>query len=386
MDIFGLTPIDAALSAWGLNCSQKLTEFFFNQTFLGVTAFVAGFVWSLWQSVREVNFKHFAVFVVISLTGTILFIPHKYQQSSVKSAVEVYGASKNTAQSINVTLTNGHTIPTILSFIGQMADMVSIGTISILDAALSNNAKFLGDPFGPQKLSLQIHQIVHAPLEDVHLRESLGDFIYAQYLPSLIMYQNKTPILYDLHSLSPEKFRYDNSQWDNLKLRLGTLTAAGPWARIKGTLSQMGIRQNNLDEAIFASIIRGQIQAGENNWPWSWAMSTQTFFPYIMGWANFCVYVSFPVLMLAIVIVRRMGLFLRYAEIFLWVKSFYLTSAISYYISLMIAHLQAQTSVQANWFWDYPHYAVVASVLLCLMPVLTLLGVHQSFQLINHRT
>jgi len=71
---------------------------------------------------------------------------------------------------------------------------------------------------------------------------------------------------------------------------------------------------------------------------------------------------------------------------FIWIKSWTLTAAISYNISLMVARLQAQTSSQANWFWDYPYYALVASVLLCLMPLLTLVGIHHSFQLINNRS
>ena len=398
MDVFGLTPIDSALAAWGLNCAQKLTAFLFTQTPVGIVGFAIGFLWSLWESVQENNFKHFVVFIFISLTGILLFITPQRQESSIKSAMEVYGTNSPSAQSLKNIQTNERHVPVLLSFVGQMADTVSIGAISVLDNALMNYPHFLNEPFGLQKLSLQANRIVHSPISDVHLKEDLDDFIYAHYLPSLNIYSNDPQHhVSDLHSLWPgdagiisNYSSSGNEQWNDLKKRLTHLIGGSqaPWQQIKDVLAQMNAQDNNLDNHIIASMIQGQLYHADSSYDfwWRWAGWVQALFPYMYGWGSFCLYVAFPVLMLALVVVRRMSLFLRYAEMFLWIKSWALTSAISYYISLMVARLQAQASSGANWFWDYPYYTVVASILLCLMPILTLTGIHHSFQVINNRS
>ncbi len=388
MDIFGLTPIDSALSAWGLICSQKLTEFFFSQSHLGITAFAIGFVWSVWESSREANFKYFAIFIVLSLVGIFLFILPQRQETNIKSAMEAHGGGNinPTAQSLKDSQTHDNSMPLVLSFIGQMADMVNMGAISILDNTLSNSAHFLSNPFGLQKLSFQAYQLTHSPIADASLKQDLDDFIYAHYLPSLNMYLNKAQAA-DLHTLWPGDARItrlyssnQRSQWDDLKNGLSNLLQdPQSWGKIRSSLSQTNIFGNNLDNQIIASVVNAQLYHSKSHSWWNWASIVPTSFPYILGWGNFCLYVGFPPLMLSLIIVRRMTLFLKYVEIFIWVKSWTITAAISYYISLMAARIQAQTSTQYNWFWDYPYYALLASMLLCLMPILTLVGIHQGF-------
>jgi|GEM_PF-5494478 len=396
--VFGLTPIDAALSAYGLNCSGQLSDFLFIQTRIGLVAFAIGFFWSLWQSTQEGNFKHFIVFLCISIVGGLLFIAPRCQEPAITSAVEIYNLntnSKNTALSIKNSQTDIHTMPLILSFIEGMANVITIGIISILDNGLDKNIKFLAQPFGLQKLSLQANQFIHAPLADVQLREDVDNFIYAYYLPSLIMYQNtmssKASSLADLHQYSPGELNI--SQWADLKGRLSILInnpaqqsrdvnhlSSSPWPQIKTILTQAnflrGNPQKDLDDQIMASIIRGRIE-NKSQGSWDAAGAIQTAFPYISGWACFCLYAVFPFLMLALVVVRQMSLFFRYLEAFVWIKSLNLCAAFSFYVSLIVARMQAQSMQGSNWFWDYPYYVVVASVILCLMPVLVLVGIRR---------
>ncbi|MBI3602717.1 MAG: hypothetical protein HY209_07495 [Candidatus Omnitrophica bacterium] len=396
MDIFGLTSIDTALATWGLNSAQKLTVFLFIQTPAGIAAFATGFLWSLWQSVQESNFKYFAVFIFISLTGILLLITPQRPEPAIKSAMEAYGTNSGiTAKSLKDSQTNEHRMPVVLSFIGQMFDAMNIGAISIFDSTLTGNTRFLSNPFGLQKISLQANYIVNSSIADVRLKEDLDDFIYAHYLPSLMMYKNDASSLSDFYSLWPGHTKIlgyyssnERSQWDDLKSRLTRLIndPQGPWPKIKNILKQMNTQNDNLDDQIMASIIQGQSHHSTGRWWLYWTGWVQTFFPYIYGAGNFCLYAGFPMLMLAMMIMRRMSLFLRYAEMFIWIKSWALTAAMSYYISLMVAGLQAQTSSQANWFWDYPYYVVVASILLCLIPILTLVSIHYSFQLINNHS
>ena len=56
MDIFGLTPVDASLSAWGLNVAQSIIEFLFFRTHLGVVAFAIGF-FNRGGKVRDVEYR-----------------------------------------------------------------------------------------------------------------------------------------------------------------------------------------------------------------------------------------------------------------------------------------------------------------------------------------
>ena len=395
MDIFGLTPIDTALSSLGLNCSQRLIEYLFVQTRIGVVAFLGGFFLNLWQSANKGNLRYLITYFFISLTVIFLLIIPKRQEPSIISAQEIYGAASTiTAQSIKDMQTSEHAMPTILSFAGQMADSMSIGAIYTLDNILSFNVRFLPSPFGPQELSLQANQFLISSVSDVHLRDDLDDFIYAQYLPSLLMYKNNAKNLIDIHSLWPghqDILKYyssiQNTQWEALKERLKNFIndPKSLWKRIKELLISFGVQQNNLDDQIMASIIRGQINRTNTSLLWYWTGMMQVGFPYMYGFANYCLYVSFSVLMLAIVSMCRLNLFLRYIEVFVWVKSLPLSAALSFYISLFIVRIQIQTSPLVNWFWDYPYYAVVASVLLCLLPLVSFFVIHQSFQrIINH--
>ncbi len=390
MDVFGLTPIDSAIEAWGLNCSQKITDYLFFQTSIGILAFAIGFVGSVWQSAQNANFKYFFIFIGIFLISFLLFIIPQRQEPTIKSAVEVYGKSELSAQVIKASQTNDHTMPLMLSFIVQMADAISIGTIFVVDASLNSDLRFLSNPFGVQRLSLQSYQFINSPINDVGLRRDLDEFSYTYYLPALSMYINSHQVnslkdfwigdLRIVRNYSQE----GNQKWQEIKSRLLDFIKdpQNPWEDMKNILRGFSISVSNLDDQIMSSIIRGQHFQSDRLWI-QWAGSIQTYFPYLYGGANFCLFLVFPFLILALIIVRRIGLVMRYIEIFIWIKSWVLSAAFSFFISLVVAQIQARVSPDASWFWDYPYYLLVASVFLILMPILSFIGIHRSFQLIN---
>jgi hypothetical protein len=392
MDIFGLTPIDTALASWGLNFSQDLIEFLFIRSHFGVLAFVMGFLWSIWESSKEANFKHFFIFIFLSLAILLLFILPNRPESAIKSAQEIYGTAPSlTAQALKSAQTSHSQIPIMLSFVGQMADLAGMAAIYRVDESLQENLRFLSRPFGLQRLSLQSYQVINSPITDEGLREDIDKFMYAYYLPALIMLRN------DQHVNNPSFFWPGNEQivnyyssmgrqqWLDLKSRLKHLIddPQGVWVETREILNQIK-PQENLDDQMMASIIHGQYHIKENTWL-KWAGRIQTSFPYILGWGNFCLYASFPFVLVALMVIRRFTLFAQYVEIFIWIKSWMVGCAISFYISLFAARVQAQTSMDAAWFWNYPYYVALSSVLLMIMPILTFIGIHKSFQSITNR-
>ena len=396
MDIFGLTSIDACLSAWGLNVAQSIIEFFFSRTNLGVLVFAIGFLSSIWQSVKEGSFKHFAVFIFICISGFLLIIVPSRQEPHIKSVMEVYGTSSFTSKTLKDSQTTMHTMPLFLSYFGQMADAMSIGIVSIIDNAFTNDFRFLSNPLGVQGLSLQVNQLVNVPIADVKLRKDLDDFMYAYYLPSLNMYIDANPNgqVSNLRALWPGDtniVHYYSEQgqlkWQEIQNSLMRLINAPqePWGRIKRLLQQFNVASNDIDNQILASIIRGQLHVNQGHPYWFWVGAIHHFFPFVYGWANFCLYVSFPILMLAMIIFCRFIVFLRYLEIFIWIKSWILTTAIAHYVSMIAFRIQVQNLTEVHGIWEYPYFSVVAVILLCLMPVLTFIVIHKSFQIINNR-
>jgi hypothetical protein len=198
----------------------------------------------------------------------------------------------------------------------------------------------------------------------------------------------------DLYSLWPGDSRIINyyssdaqGRWSNLQNRILAHidNPSAPWIGVKNALNQFQINTSRIDDQIIASLIRAQIHTQSQPWWCRWAGAMQTFFSYSYGAANFLLYASFPVLLLIIIIFRRLSLFLQYAEFLIWIKSWILTAAFSHYISLIAARVQAQaTPSTMNWFWDYPYYTLLASILLYVLPALTFIGIYRSFQFINN--
>ena len=394
MDIFGLTPVDAALSAWGLNVAQSFIEFLFYRTHLGVAAFAIGFLYSVWQSAREGNFKHFAVFVFICISGFLLvLVPHR-QEPHVKSVMEAYGTSNISAQDIKNSQTTVNTMPLFLSYLGQTVDSTSIGIISTVDNALVDGFRFMNEPLGIEKLSVQVNQMVNAPMANIGLRKDLDDFIYAYYLPSLNMYINAHAQTVDLSSLWPGQTNIVNNystqgaqKWSEIRNSLLRFinTPREPLVKIKRLLQQLNITSNEIDNQLLRSIIQHQMNRQDHRSFVFFVGAIHNLFPYIYGWANFCLYVSFPVFILGLIIFSRVSILLGYLEIFIWVKSWVLTTAIAHYVAMVAFRIQIHHSTEVHGIWEYPYFSMLAAILVCLMPVLSFIGLRRSFQMINNR-
>ncbi len=370
MEVLGLTPVDSALSWWGLNVSQALTEAFFSNTHLGLVAFSIGFFWSIWEMTKKGSYQPFLIFIFISICGILLLIfPKRQEPIEYKSKMEQMGEVSINAKTLKNSQTSLHTVPVVLSFMAQGVDGIIADAINIIDLSLSDSKKFLRNPFGLQKLSLEANQYLYAPISNTELQGDVEDFIYAQYTPSLLIDKN------DAHVFEGKE-AFKNS----------LLTMRGsPWVKVQDFLKQMGSASDVVQNNIVLSIIHGQMHQVQSSFIWPLSCAIYNFFPYILGWANFCLYASFPVLMLALIIFRRFNIFLRYAEAFIWIKSWVLTAAMAHHGSLIMAYMQAQFSNEPNWFWEYPYYSFMAAFLLCLMPLLSLIGIHKCFQSINNR-
>ncbi len=392
MDIFGFTPIDAALSAWGLNVSQSLVRFFFT-SHLGFVAFAIGFGYSVWRSAREANYRHFAVFAFICIAGWMMIVVPSRQEPHIKSVMEVYGTSNTSTQDVKNSQTTMNVMPLVLSYFGQMADAMNIGIISAIDNVLADDFRFLDEPLGIQRLALQANQFINTPIIDISLKKDLNDFIYAHYLPALAFYTNRNPT-YDLRSLSPgsvsivhQYSQQGKQKWDEIKNNLLQLLSdpQGPWMKIRQLLQHSNISSSNIDNQILDSIFQGQLRPRQENLYWFLITGVHSFFLYIYGWVNFCLYVSFPFFMFAVLIFHRFSILLHYLEIFLWIKSWGLIAALAHYVSMMVFHIQIHNSGAIYGIWEYPYFSAVSAFILCVLPIFSFIGFRQCFQIINKR-
>lgn len=382
MSILGLTPIDTEISVFGLVWSEKLNDLFFVKSQIGLVAFAVGFLGSLWESSKRANFKYFIVFLCIFFTGLFLFVIPQHLLGSIKSAQETYGSS-----TFNYSFPSNAPAPLLLSYFSQAMDAVSFTAISRADELFDDNLKFLSSPFGIQKLSFQSNALLNTPLPDVRLREDLEDFLYAFYWPSLMLYAHdynlsQFDLLWPGDKQIASYYSYSaQNQWTKLESRLKAFinTPSSIWSLTKERLHKISSSQDNFDNQILSSMINAQYDPKNKMWL-KWATYVHVAFPYLLGWGNFCLYVSFPFLMLAILIVRRLGLLLHYLECFLWVKSWIPCAAISFYISLLTARVQAETSTNIVWFWECPYFVLIGSFLLLFVPIISFLGIHKSFQ------
>jgi hypothetical protein len=276
----------------------------------------------------------------------------------------------------------------------QMMDSISFSAIYLGDLSLGEELRFLRLPFGVQNLSLELNQFIHSPIADISLRKDIDDFVYAHYLPILIHYQNNTKNLNGLRALWPGHARIlsqyssrERSQWEGIKSRLlGLLDQSqGAWTVSKSALTAMSFKENDWDDQVMASMIRAQAKPEQAVWL-KWARLPILFFPYIYGWAQFCLYAAFPFLMLALLVFCRMSIFMRYIEILLWIKSWLLCASGSYYVSLLAARVQGQGSGDMTWFWEYPYYVALTGLLIVVTPIVSFIAIHQVFELCINRS
>ena len=125
-----------------------ITDYIFIRTPLGIAAFTAGFLLSLWHSARSANFSRFFIFAFLSLSVLSLIIVPRRQDDRA---------------------------PVLFVFVSDAADAVFKGAI------------VLERPFAPHRLSLQMRAFVRQGIQDHTLKYRLAEFLHAHYLPVLGM-------------------------------------------------------------------------------------------------------------------------------------------------------------------------------------------------------
>jgi len=394
MEVFGLTPIDAALSARGLYWSYQISQFIFIQTPLGLLSCVIGFLYSVLRSGQQANFKYFSIFAFIAISGALLFILPNRQVSVIKSAVEVFGQTINesgrSTDSLNIDYLH---ISVLLSFLSQLIDSISWGALSLMDSSLAKPLRFLNDPFSIHKLSLRFNEWQLDPITDIHLQRDLNDFYYAHFIPSLIKYQKQHGDLQDTHLIWPghlEILRFysnkERTEWDSLKRRVLILMngSSDEWRQMRALMPQLELSLTDLEDQVVADSVTAVNRSARPLWL-SICSGMLMSFPYVYGAVSACLFLAWPLLMVVVVITSRLSLLLTYLGGFIWVKSWVFCAALSYYVSLMVLHVQAEGALDFHWFWEYPYYLAIGSGLLILLPIFSLLIIYQGFQWVSHR-
>ncbi len=386
MSIFGFTPIDTAASVLGLNICQRLLEFIFLQTPLGAAAFTAGFLLSLWQSSQQAEFHSLIKFFIICVAVLLLILPSR-PEGEIKSAVEQYGQTTIKSQEIKDIQINEHRIPVILSFLGQMMDAVFIGAVHAIDAVTPAWAQYGTGPFLLHQTSLRLKENIDQGIADISLKKRVDQFLYDHYLPALSMLKNDSPQFQEQQELWPGHARIlafyspaARREWEDLQRAFQQTSRQQPILSERGrdVLQQMtGTRLEDIDQAVFKSMTAREVHELKrpiqrfSSLFWqsiNWILAV---FPNIYGWANMMAYAFFPFLILFLGITRHAGLLTHYLKALIWIKSWLLGGALSFYSSLIIARLQAQSSSDPFWAWEHPYYCVGAVIGLLLMPTAT---------------
>ena len=314
-----------------------ITDYLFIKTPLGIAAFAAGFLLSLWHSSRSADFTRVLTFALISLSVLSLIIAPRQQQGRA---------------------------PVLFGFVSDMADAVFKGAL------------YIGKPFAPHRLSFQMRAFIRQGIQDPALKERLTGFARAHYLPVLGM-ANLRAWPGDLRVVNSYSAQ-GRTEWEGLKRSLLKILndPAGPWPTARETLTQWtSVSSDDLDDQAMQSLIRREISASHPypDFAWQacgWVISA---FPYIRNAADAALGIVFPFVLLVLLVTCNLFFLAAYIRNFIWVKSWVLGGALCHYASISLAYAQAHNTASGAWFWESPYYAVFGAALLCLMPMMTLL-------------
>ncbi|MBI4309631.1 MAG: hypothetical protein HY591_04800 [Candidatus Omnitrophica bacterium] len=384
MDIFGFTAVDTALAVLGLNYAQIITDFIFFKTPLASLAFACGIIACLVQIIRTGHYRALALFFLIFLSISFLLLP-KRPEGTIQSALEEYSQSSQSSQDLKDQVLDYHDLPVILSFLGQAMDVFMIGIIHALDTVTPAWAQYLNAPFGLHNYCLHIREAMEQGIGDPGLRQKLNTFLYDQYLPALGMVQHDDPAV-DFGQMWPghEKITpyYPSSarkQWEGMERQLRNYLDTNPALAEQARVSVIALTQTSaqvMEQSLLKSITGRELkeagdihkitllrQAGS---------SMMAVFPWIYGWANLMLYALFPLVILAMCISRSWKTAVYYLKGLVWVKSWSLGGALSFYASLLMARMQAQAaSGDPSWAWERPYFCIYAGIVLGLVPLMT---------------
>lgn len=369
------------MSTQGLAASWQVLQFFFLKTAIGSVVCVIGFFLGLIASLKEGNFKRLALLVVLILTIIFVFVLPYRQEADVRSAVDVYGYHEPSIKQDPLRL------PIVFSFIAQAVDSIVMAVIFLLDYGVDAQLRFLKSPFALQALSFDTYQFVHQPIENAQLTKSIENFVYAVYLPSLIKCRQKGECndhSSRMWSGHPKIIAYysteQRARWQELERQLRHFINSpnGIWPDAKEALSVLKTSKDDWDDRLISSMMRASTLKTKDRWI-TLGFLINVSAAYVYGWANYAVYLAFPFMLLLMLIALSPKVLIVYLEIFVWVKSWVLGAAFSYYASLLAARVQAAGSSDIGWFWEAPYYLGLGSFLLLLVPFISFLAVHRLF-------
>ncbi len=312
----------------------SITDYLFLKTPLGIAAFTAGFLLSLWYSARSANFSHFFIFAFLSLSILLLIITPRRQEDRA---------------------------PVLFVFASDMADAIFKGAI------------VLEKPFAPHRLSFQMRAFIRQGIQDPALKGRLSEFVHAHFLPVLGMtglrvWPGDPQVI--SHYSSQAKTEWEGLRRDLLKI---LNASASPWPATREYLSQsIKISDGDLDNQALRSFVQHNVGAYSHT-PLLWKICGWVFaaFPNIYAIADASLGIVFPFTLLALLATCDFSFLAAYARNFIWMKSWILGAALCHFASLAMASAQARHASSVFWFWEYPYYAAFGALLLCSMPLMT---------------
>src|SRR3989338_3412196 len=206
-----------------------ITDYVFINTPLGIAAFTAGFLLSLWSSAKSANFNKFFVFAFLSLSVFSLIVVPRRQEDRA---------------------------PVLFVFVSDAADAVFKGAL------------FVEKPFAPHRLSFQMRAFIRQGITDHALKDRLSEFVHAHFLPVLGMTGLRAwpgdPQVVS-HYSSQAKAEWRGLSQDLLRI---LNASASPWPAAREYLSQwaVGARhavplQGDLDNQALRSLVQQEVGA-----------------------------------------------------------------------------------------------------------------------------
>ncbi len=351
MHVFGLTPLDTALSVLGLNFSQMLMDYIFKQSSIGILLGVVAYFLIFWNLARKGQYGRIWVYVVSIFTLVVLLLPSQ-SLNDYKSAQESYGQSSVESKDIKEALIRFDKVPVIFTYVNQGIDSYVFAMIAIMDKILPEHLRFLDSPYQIQKVCLYIREGTNVGFQDKALRATFKSFILQHYMPAWTRLQHDAPTrktIQDYYSKEEKK------QWQKIERDIDQYFENDPnlkQASRQKLSTLLNISNDDLKQLIIRSYAEQSIGDGSKLDVYPYVLHALNFLPVLHGLAQMSLAVIFPFVILAFIISSNTAYLFHYIINFVWVKSWALLATISSYVSIYVGRTQANT-------FEYPYFCVV---------------------------
>ncbi len=375
MDIYGVTPIDTALNVAGFNLSQLLMEFIFGKSGIGIAVGVVGYLLLLWRLSRTGKLGAIWVYSALILVLVLLLLP-SHALTNYKSVQESNDSSTPKAVELKNALVSFDRIPNIFAFISHGTDLVMLGMIGAFDKVFPEWGKFMVNTNQIYEQLRYIREAVRLGFLDTGLRSQFNAFINDHYIPVLTRSVHESKAL-TFNELTQYYTADEKKQWRDLTHKIDAYFNNDLYLKAESCKKLsllMGISYDDLKSLIISSFARRvmlQSETSRNIDPFDGCFFMIKAFPYIEGVAQIILAVTFPLMLLVMLINSDLTVFVTYIRNFFWIKSWNLCIAVSFYVSMFIAHIQANHGKDIGWAWEYPYFATAFVVLVPIMVVLT---------------